>query len=154
MCAESFRGRCCLQGVRAAVRSQPLAKSRPSSSCEKHCHKLNKSLDVRTIPLYQYIVDNLEFLFLEVQNLYLILPNVILPASSLSIYPIWFRTRVIGNNIYSEANKVAKNTFGYCTQFVTVNHILVDLTKSCVMSIWRFYFYLSVHAEYIIRNQI
>ena len=49
--------------------------------------------------MYQYIVHKLEFLLLEVLYLYLILPNVILPVSPPSIFLIWFRNRIIGNNI-------------------------------------------------------
>jgi len=49
---------------------------------DKHCHKLNNnSLEVRTLPMYQFIVRKLEFLLLEALNLFLILPNVILPVS-------------------------------------------------------------------------
>jgi hypothetical protein len=49
--AESFRRRLCLQVVRAELRSQPLAKSRPNLS-PRQCYKLNNNhLKVRTLPI-------------------------------------------------------------------------------------------------------
>ena len=56
-----------LQGVRAAIRSQHLVKSRPNPSGDKHCHKLINNLEVRILPIYQ-----LGIVLLEVLNLCLI----------------------------------------------------------------------------------
>ena len=82
MYAESFRGYFCSQAIRAVIGSQPLATDRRNPPRDKDCHKLNNnSLEVFTLPLYQYFARKLEFLLLEALNLFLILPNVILPVS-------------------------------------------------------------------------
>jgi hypothetical protein len=96
MYAENFRGCFYLQGVRAAIGSQLLAKSRPNPSV---CLKLNNNLAVRTLPRYQYVVHKLVFLLFEVLNLYSVIQNVILLVSPPSKSLIWFQTRIIGNNI-------------------------------------------------------
>ena len=103
-CVPKASGDVFLQGVGAATRSQPLTKSRPNPYAWYTLHKLNNNnLAVRTLPLYHYILHKLEFLLLEVLNLYLILPNVILPFSPPRISLTWFRTR-IGNKAYATVN--------------------------------------------------
>jgi hypothetical protein len=65
---------------------------------DKRRHKRSSNNpEVCTLPMYQYIVHRQEFLSLEVLNLYLILPNVILPFPLPNISPIFFRIRIIGN---------------------------------------------------------
>jgi hypothetical protein len=77
-----------------------LSQEQVESLRATNSHKLtNNSLAVRTLSLYQYAVHRLEFLLLEVLNLFLILRNVILSVSPPSISLIWFRTRIIGNNM-------------------------------------------------------
>jgi hypothetical protein len=56
--------------------------------------------------MYQYIVHRAEFFLLEVLNLYLILPNVILPVSPPSISLICFRAGIIGNNYFSKISSI------------------------------------------------
>ena len=82
----------CLQGVRTAIRSQPLVKSRPHG---KHSHKLNTSnLEVRT----RHCINVYCIYCIESPNVTLFFRQVNLPLSPPSISPIWFRTRITGNN--------------------------------------------------------
>lgn len=55
--------------------------------------------------MYQYIAHKLEYLLLEVLNLYLILPNVILPVSLPSITLIWFQIRIIAKTYVNNSKE-------------------------------------------------
>jgi hypothetical protein len=85
--------------MKAAIK--PLAKSRHNPSA-RQCRKLCNDLKIRTFPVYQYTVHKAIFLSLEVLNVYLVLPNLILPVSPSSISLIWFRTLVIGNTLLNK----------------------------------------------------
>jgi hypothetical protein len=68
---------------------------------DKHSHKRNTDNPaVRTRTLYQYIqLYTKRNSFAPGTEFYFILPNVILPVSPPSIFLIWFRTRIIVNNV-------------------------------------------------------
>jgi hypothetical protein len=74
--------------------SQEQAESLRATNTIINYHKINNNiLTARTFSLYQYFVHKLEFLYRIVLHSY----NVIMPVSPPNIFPIWFRTRIIGN---------------------------------------------------------
>ena len=92
---ESFRSCLWLQELREAIRSQTLAGAGRIPPHDKHSHKIYINLGVGTLQMYQYIWHKAEFLLLGFLNLYFILPNLILPACTPSIFLTWCRTRNI-----------------------------------------------------------
>jgi len=100
MHTKSFRECFHFQWVRAAIRSQSLAKSK------SHPHAWQTQSETYyqkpwiphppNVPIY---CTQSGIILLEVLNLYYILPSVILPVPQPSIFLICFRTKIIGNTV-------------------------------------------------------
>jgi hypothetical protein len=108
MYAESFRECFCFQGVKVAIRSQTLAKSRPIPSAWQTVINLIP-ITMKSAPSQCTNIVPLGILLLKVLNLYYILLKVILPVSPPRLFLIWFRTRIIGNTIQEKIRITLKS---------------------------------------------